>query len=285
MNKSILPALNAFKEDEPLAVELLSNAYENNRFSHAYIFSGSDSEKVINFVRAFAKILLCDSKSATDNCLSCRVFDSGQHPDFRVWAPGTVPGAEKSKFIKLEQVHELIEANQRHPVTSKHKVLVLEGANMLRQEGSNSLLKTLEEPNHFTTIILTVDSLDNVVPTILSRCQIIPVKSSATDSGPEEFDLESCFPSSYKEAGSMALKHGKMEKEDLADLLLKIQSGLWAKAKDSLAGGGDLQQKVELLEKLEKYLKCIESHVNLKILLENLFIDLYEARGLFFRTK
>jgi DNA polymerase-3 subunit delta' len=283
MNKFSLEALNSFKDEEPLAVELLSNASQNNSFSHAYIFSGKDPEKVMSFVRAFAKILLCDSKNAADNCQSCRVFDSGQHPDFRTWAPGSAPGAEKSKFIKLEQVQELIGANQRHPVTSKHKVLVLEDANMLRIEGSNSLLKTLEEPNHFTTIILTVDSIDNVLPTILSRCQIIPIKSTALETDLEDFNLESYFPGSYKEAGSMALKTGKMEKEELVPLLLKIQKSLWEHSKNSLENSENLLKTVDLLEKLEEYIKNIESHVNLKILLENLFIDLFEAKKLFIK--
>lgn len=289
--KIILEALNSFKENEPLAVELLSNASENNRLSHAYIFAGKDHEKIINFVKAFAKILLCDNKSAADNCLSCRVFDSGQHPDFRIWAPGLVPGAEKSKFIKLEQVHELITANQRYPVTSKHKVLVLEEANMLKNEGSNSLLKTLEEPNPFTTIILTVDSTDNVLPTVLSRCQIIPIKSVAKDPALEEFNLESYFPESYKEAGNMALKAGKMEKEELVELLLKMQKSIWEYSKNSVQTHSYaslsnteecLKQRVELLEKLEKYITWIDSYVNLKILLESLFIDLFESRNIFF---
>lgn len=282
-SKFSLEALDSFKKVEPLAVELLSNASENNRFSHAYIFTGKSSQNVLDFVKTFSKILLCDNKTATDDCLSCRVFDSGQHPDFRRWAPGSAPGAEKSKFIKLEQVQELIEANQRHPVTSKHKVLVLEEANMLRMEGSNSLLKTLEEPNPFTTIILTVDTLDNLLPTILSRCQIIPIKSEAVINSDDEFSLEIFFPKSYREASNMAVKMGKLEKEELVPMLLKIQKAVWELSKNSITTEERLLETVGLLEKLEKYIRSIESHVNLKILLENMFIDLYESQQLFFK--
>jgi DNA polymerase-3 subunit delta' len=272
-----LEALESFKAQEPLAVELLSRASQNNRFSHAYIFTGKSSETVLNFVKAFSKILLCNSKNAIDSCLSCKVFESGQHPDFKLW----VPEGEKNKIIKLEQVKELIAASQRHPITSKHQVLILEQAHLLRNEGSNALLKTLEEPYHFTTIILTVDSLDNLLPTILSRCQIIPVYSIPKVDETEQFNLESYFPKSYLEANELSASTGKLETKEIGKLLLKLQNGLWENSKNKISSEEDLAKRVELLEKLEKYVNSLDSYVSPKLVLDNLFIDLYEARDLF----
>ena len=273
-----LEALGQYKHQEPLAVELLSRASQNNRFSHAYIFTGKASEKVLGFVKTFSKIILCNSKTATDTCLSCKVFESGQHPDFKIW----VPEGEKNKLIKLDQVKELIAANQRHPITSKHQVLVLEQANLLRVEGSNALLKTLEEPNHFTTIILTVDSLDNLLPTILSRCQIIPVYAMPVVDETDEFNLESYFPKTYLEANELSAANSKMDAKELKELFLKLQSALWKHSKNGFSTEENLNKQVELLEKLEKYINSLDSYVNSKLVLDNLFIDLYEIRDLFF---
>lgn len=272
----ILSALNHLREEEPLAIDLLSRAANNDRLSHAYLFTGKDFEKSMTIIRAFSKILLCDNKNATDNCLSCRVFDSGQNPDFRIWKPEI----EKTKFIKLEQIQELISESRKYPITSKSKVLVLEEVNQMRVEGSNSLLKTLEEPSPFTTIILTVDSLDNLLSTIISRCQIIPIRSTV-EKNTEEINLKDYFPNSYIQASEMSTKMSKVEKEEISKFLKNLENTLWQVSKYNIISETNFNNRIEFLEKIEKYIVSLESYVNLKILLENLFIDLYKYRKVF----
>lgn len=265
------------KSLEPVAVDLISKASLNKKFSHAYLFTGKNLEITNRVVNVFAKILLCDSKTANDNCINCRVFDAGQHPDYRHWKPD----AEKSKFIKMEQVQEVIAENQKYPITSKHKVLYLEQANMLRVEGSNAILKTLEEPSVFTTIILNTDSIDNILSTIISRCQIIPVKSMAAEDDLSTFEFRQYIPKTFIEADEMANKWGKTDKEELKELIISLQKSIWNETKALNLTEEEINKRVYILNRLEEYHTSVEAYVNIKLILENMFIDLFRVRKIF----
>ncbi|MFN8575940.1 MAG: hypothetical protein U0354_03710 [Candidatus Sericytochromatia bacterium] len=265
------------KSVEPVAIDLITKASINKKFSHAYLFTGKNIDITNQIIKIFSKILLCNSKTANDNCINCRVFDSEQHPDFRHWKPDE----EKSKFIKLEQIQEIIYENQRYPVTSKHKVLYLEQANMLRVEGSNAILKTLEEPSEFTTIILHTDSIDNVLSTIISRCQLIPIKSLGIETDITDFEFRQYIPKTFIEADEMANKMGKSDKEEIKDLIIKLQKSIWNETKALNLSEEDINKRVYILNKLEDYHISIESYVNNKLVLENMFIDLFRVRKIF----
>jgi len=211
------------------------------------------------------------------NCINCKVFDSGQHPDFRHWKPD----AEKSKFIKVEQIQEMISENQRHPITSKHKVLYLEQANMLRVEGSNAILKTLEEPSPFTTIILHTDSIDNVLSTIISRCQLIPIKSLGIENDLTNFEFRQYIPKTFIEADDMANKMGKSDKDEIKQFIINLQKSIWNETKSQNFTEDEINKRVYILNRLEEYHISIESYVNNKLILENMFIDLFRVRKLF----
>jgi len=277
VNNNSLEALDSFLEKEPLAVELISQAWKNNRLSHAYIFTGKDNNKILEFVKAFSKILLCNSKNALDNCQDCKIFANDKHPDFRVFSP-----PEDSKFIKLEQIHELISICQNTPIISSHKVLVLEQINFLNVFGSNALLKTLEEPKPYVTIIMTVDSLDNVLPTIISRCQIIPIRSfESIVSDENDFNFKTYVPKTYLEANKFANEFFTKETQEIKVFIATLQKNLWEYSKNNLHSEYILNKQVNFIEKLETYLKNLDSYVNPKMLMENLFIELFENRDIF----
>lgn len=265
------------KNLEPVAVDLITKAAKNNKFSHAYLLPGKNLEITNQLVSVFAKILLCDSKTANDNCINCQVFDSGQHPDFRKWKPDV----EKSKYIKIEQVQEIISENQRYPITSKHKVLFLEQANMLRNDGSNALLKTIEEPSPFISIILHTDTLDSLLSTIISRCQIIPLRSFALVEDISDFEFRQYIPKTFIEADNMANKSGKMDKDELKKFILNLQMSIWNETKAENITEEQLNKRIYILNKLEEYYTSVESYVNTKLVLENMFIDLFRVRSLF----
>jgi DNA polymerase III delta prime subunit len=272
-----LDIFGSLRHIEPVAIDLVSKASQNNKFSHAYLITGKNLDITNQFVQVFSKILLCNSKTANDNCINCKVFDSGQHPDFRHWKPD----AEKSKFIKVEQIQEMIAENQRHPITSKHKVLYLEQANMLRVEGSNAILKTLEEPSAFTTIILHTDSIDNVLSTIISRCQLIPIKSLGIENDLTNFEFRQYIPKTFIEADDMANKMGKSDKDEIKQFIINLQKSIWNETKSQNFTEDEINKRVYILNRLEEYHISIESYVNNKLILENMFIDLFRVRKLF----
>ncbi|MEE4313046.1 MAG: DNA polymerase III subunit delta' [Desulfofustis sp.] len=152
------------------AKRLLERIFVSQRLAHAYLFRGPDGVGKRFCALLVAARLNCRRPTeigACGECLSCRKYLSGNHPDFITVSPdgGT---------IKIDTIRELCRSLAYPPYESPVRTVVLEDVHTLRSEAANSLLKTLEEPPEHNVLILTAESSREVLPTILSRCQIIP---------------------------------------------------------------------------------------------------------------
>src|SRR5205085_8123908 len=103
-----------------------------------------------------------------DDCLACSKIDKRIHPDVHF----IEVGGEK-KMISVEQIRGLVAEATLRPYEGRNKVFIIDPAEALSAGGSNSLLKTLEEPARDTTFILLTRSPDLLLPTIRSRAQSI----------------------------------------------------------------------------------------------------------------
>jgi DNA polymerase III subunit delta' len=113
-----------------------------------------------------AKRLICRS-SHQGNCRTCSSIDNLGYPDLLVIQP-------EDKSIGISQVHALqqsLSLNPYHP--DNHRVVIIDRADTLTTEAQSALLKLLEEPPLRTVIILVVDRVDALLPTINSRCQML----------------------------------------------------------------------------------------------------------------
>ena len=152
------------------AKSLLLEAAAKNQIGHAYLFRGPDGVGKKRAALTYAAYINCKSPQENDaccHCAACRKFASGNHPDLIHIAPD---GAA----IKIGQVRELIHQLAFPPLEAKVRVIILEDIHTMRREAANSLLKTLEEPAPNNLLILTADQAGDILPTIISRCQIIP---------------------------------------------------------------------------------------------------------------
>ncbi|MGW8193580.1 MAG: DNA polymerase III subunit delta', partial [Desulforhopalus sp.] len=155
------------------AKRLLRRALAAGRLPHAYIFRGPDGVGKRLFARGVATAVNCRDTTMVDacgECLSCRKFRSMNHPDFLVIQP------EKG-VIKIDQVRRMVRELSFPPYESAMRVVVLEDVHTMRREAANSLLKTLEEPPDGNLLILTAESSQEVLPTLSSRCQVVPFYS------------------------------------------------------------------------------------------------------------
>lgn len=149
---------------------LLREAVAKNKMGHAYLFRGPDGVGKKRAALTLAAYLNCKSPVEHDGCgrcPSCRKYYSGNHPDLILVEPD---GAA----IKIGQVRELKHQLTFPPLEAKIRVVILEDVHTMRREAANSLLKTLEEPAPGNLLILTADLAGDILPTILSRCQVIP---------------------------------------------------------------------------------------------------------------
>jgi len=167
MEASELRFASLLGHDKPKA--LLLQAAASNKMGHAYLFRGPDGVGKKRTALTLASYLNCKSPLEHDGCgrcTSCRKYFSGNHPDLTVIEPD---GAA----IKIGQIRELKHQLAFPPLEADVRVVILEDIHTMRREAANSLLKTLEEPAPGNLLILTADSAGKILPTILSRCQVI----------------------------------------------------------------------------------------------------------------
>ena len=137
------------------------------KYSHSYLFLGVPGIGKKMIAREFAKMILCEDETPYCNkCKSCIEFDSGNNPDYEEIIPD-------GNNIKIEQIRQMQRKIIESPIISSKKVYVLDDADTLTREAQNCLLKTLEEPPEFATIILIGSNESSFLSTIKSRCTIL----------------------------------------------------------------------------------------------------------------
>jgi len=157
-------------------VQYLQNALRRHQFAHTYLFSGPAHVGKSLVAEYFIQTLFClnyqESGSAIawpcGECQSCRQFGKGVHPDYFLLSP-----EEGKRAIGIDQVREWQRSLGNKSFLTKYKIGLIAGAELLTTEAANALLKTIEEPVGNTIIVLLTDDLNLLLPTIISRSQVI----------------------------------------------------------------------------------------------------------------
>jgi DNA polymerase III subunit delta' len=150
----------------PLFKQLIKT-YQRGRFAHGLLFTGCAGVGKLRLAEQLAKYLLCSNKQATacDQCHSCALFAAQNHLDFHLLQN------EPNKSIGIEQVRKLIATLNERPHLGDNKVVIINNANLLTAAAANALLKTLEEPQGNSYLILLTPTAHQLMPTLLSRVQ------------------------------------------------------------------------------------------------------------------
>ncbi|MFZ5800622.1 MAG: DNA polymerase III subunit delta' [Candidatus Omnitrophota bacterium] len=149
------------------AKDRLLQALKKERLASSLLFIGpQDSGKTL-IAKYLAKSVNClqGNGGACGSCSSCERIENSTHPDVH-WIE-----SDESGTIKIDVVRQMERQTQLRPYEGRQKVFIIEEASRLTVEAGNALLKTLEEPPKDTLIILTTAHADQLLPTILSRCQ------------------------------------------------------------------------------------------------------------------
>jgi len=156
------------------AVEILQDEIRKERISHAYLFSGKSGIGKSKLAFEFSKAVFCKESEldSCGSCINCKKMDHHNHPDFK-----KITILEDKNAISIDQIRELKKEIAYKPYESEHKIYVIESAEEMTEQAANSLLKTLEEPPSFATIILLAEDTGKLLPTIISRCQQIKLKN------------------------------------------------------------------------------------------------------------
>ncbi len=155
----------------------ISNAIQQNRVGHAYLFSGARGTGKTSSARIFAKCLNCEKGPTVQPCQvcdSCQGITSGDDIDVL-----EIDGASNRRIEEIRQLRSTVNVR---PSRARYKIYIIDEVHMLTKEAFNALLKTLEEPPDHVKFIFCTTELDKIPITIRSRCQLFeftPVEEGA----------------------------------------------------------------------------------------------------------
>lgn len=154
---------------QPRVREFFRATIESGRVSHAYLLTGPAGSNKTSAAYAFAQAILCE-KNGCGECDDCVRALRRRHPDVHYYAP------EGAQGYLVEQIREIVSDVSLAPIRAKRKVYILDRVDLLGTQAANAFLKTLEEPVSGVVFILLGRTREGVLPTIVSRCQVVPFR-------------------------------------------------------------------------------------------------------------
>lgn len=150
---------------QPHVVRALTNALEQQRIHHAYLFTGTRGVGKTTLARIIAKSLNCETGITANPCGTCNActeIDKGRFVDLLE--------VDAASNTQVDAMRELLENAQYAPTSGRFKVYIIDEVHMLSKSAFNAMLKTLEEPPEHVKFILATTDPQKVPVTVLSRC-------------------------------------------------------------------------------------------------------------------
>lgn len=215
--------------------ELLNKTIENKTLTHSYLFIGTEGIGKKIFAKEFAKSILCleEKEKPCNKCKACIEIETSNNPDFF-----EIDTQENS--IKIDEIRQMQSKIAEKPIISNKKVYIINDSEKMTKEAQNCLLKTLEEPPEYITIILITSNENMILNTIKSRCTKIIFNKI------EDEVLFKYLKENYKF-------------ENITQNMLKAYSGSIKKALQ-------MNEKKEIYEELHKYFYNIENYKIIDVL-------------------
>ncbi len=292
------------------AVNLLNKAIENNKISQAYLFSGPESVGKFALAKIFANSIISEKNIFKNDTMSPSKKEKSEL-DLIIIEPEIEEkkGIKKEKDIKIEQIRNAQKDLILYPYSGKKKVLIINNAHRMTVSAQNALLKSLEEPNKTSVIILVTHNDQAIISTIKSRCQKInfiladeeelkkilkdeknkeivefsmgrPGLALKMKENKEEFDARKKDFEEIKKFSSLGIneRFSLAEKMavNLAETIKKLDFWIWIIRLESRK---KRQRKdffnFKTIEKIEKALETIKrTNANAKLVIENLFLEI-----------
>ena len=238
--------------------EELKRSLEEDKISHSYMFVGIEGIGKQLIAKAFAQMILCtnETEKGCNKCKSCIEFQSQNHPDFLYIEPD-------GNSIKIEQIRYLQRKIQEKPIISNKKVYIINDADKMTQEAQNCLLKTLEEPPEYSTIILIGSNENAFLNTIKSRCMKLTFQPIASEEIKQYMEktygmnninenMLEAFQGSIGKA--IALKDKKEEYENIEKMIEKLDK---TDMTELMGLGSALYQSKEEINDILEYMNII----------------------------
>ena len=281
--------------------ESLVSSVKNNKISHSYLFLGIEGIGKKMIAKEFAKMLLCtDINKGCNKCKSCIEFETNNNPDFKIIEPD-------GNSLKIEQIREFQAKVYEKPIISTRKVYIIDDSDKMTIEAQNCLLKTLEEPPEYVTIILIGSNENSFLSTIKSRCMILHfeklsneiIKNYLQENYKTNIDSEIMLEAFQGSIGkAIQLREKQEDYKKIEDIIYNLEnkdkidilnmSEILYKAKDEKFEILDYINiiLINLAKKSNKYATCIQivedtkkrlkSNANYDMSIDNMLFNLWE---------
>ena len=161
---------------QPQVREFLRTAVRTGRLTHAYLFTGPAGSNKTMAAYALAQAIVCPEGAkgpmggACGKCDNCGRVRRRRHPDVHFYEPEGAAG------YLVEQIRSIVADTTLAPIQAARKIYILDRVDRLGTAAANAFLKTLEEPPEDVVLILLGRTVEGVLPTIVSRCQVVPFR-------------------------------------------------------------------------------------------------------------
>lgn len=159
------------QENQPKFYNLIKNEFIQNKIPHAFLLVGNNTKVPLNYL---AMSLICDETLACEKCNDCRKVLENKYGDI-------IRYDGKVTSIKKGDIEYIQDTFKKSSLEGKAKIYIIENIESATKEAMNTLLKMLEEPTSGIYAIFTTNNISRVLPTILSRCQVIDIKPDSKE--------------------------------------------------------------------------------------------------------
>lgn len=163
------------------AVNLLREHVVQGNFRHAYLITGPQGIGRRTLALRFTQALNCPQPlSPGEPCRTCRTcaqIENMQHPDLSI-----VQAEQIGSVLRVDQVRDLLPSLSLAPYQARYRIALFLRFEEANASAANALLKTLEEPPERVVLLLTAESAERLLPTIVSRCEMLRLRALNLDS-------------------------------------------------------------------------------------------------------
>lgn len=209
--------------------------------SHAYLLLGAPQIGKSTLARAFARALLCTGEGPRPchRCRHCQLIARNAHPDLQLFQPKKkLPNKDEEVVDRIDgsilrpQADILVHEAALRPLEGRYRILLIQDAHRANEVFQNKVLKTLEEPPPNTLLLLTALDRGSLLPTIVSRCQVLDLRPLDTATVED------------------ALRRGWQVNQEQAALYARLCNGRLGWAVDQLADPENNRQRLDQLHQL-----------------------------------
>lgn len=277
--------LSLDNDSQPFAFSFFNLSLTRNRLVRAFLLTGLALQDKLQLIKAVNKVLNCKSNQGQDSyqaactsCANCKWIEQDSHPRTPIFLRSEE--ASHKANIKVEQIREL--QSELSQSSDFFRIIIIEDASSrsLNKHSAAALLKTIEEAKPNTIFMLLADSKDSVLPTIISRSQIVPFNNTEiveySDQAKEiNQELQTWFSSG--KANSRLEQIIQAEKLSEEDNLILIET--LSLMQDSIALDLiDKPAQAQLILNLESAINDLRNFIRPKVVLDKLFKATVEAR-------